>query len=101
MLDEALPQFTRGIHPVSICGQEDAAGAHAVPLRIVHAWWSDTVLHVRLDRGDQAAADANDHRVSGAEMLYGAIEDVAHAGSHRRVLHADAIDAGVTGRPGV
>src|SRR5690242_8100403 len=101
MLHERLAQLARGFHPVRLRWQEHAAGAHAIHRWIVHAWWSDAVLHVRLDRGDEPAADANHHGVRRAEMLLGAIVDGAHTRGHRRVLHADAHDAGVAVEAGI
>ena len=95
MLDECLAQLARGLNPVSIRWQKHAARADAVDLGIVHAWRNGAVLHVRLDGGDQATANANDHGIGGAQVLLGAIVDATHGGGHRGVLHADARDAGV------
>ena len=69
VLDEGLAQLAGGLDPVGVGRQEHAARADAVHLRIVDAWWRHAVVHVRLDRGDQPAADADDHRVGRAQVL--------------------------------
>src|ERR1051326_1675570 len=51
--------------------------------------------------GDQSAADADHHRVTGAESLLAAIVDRTHRAGDGRVLHGDAADAGESARTGV
>src|SRR6266568_1663856 len=101
MLDECLTELARCVHPVGIRWEEHATRADAIGLRILDTWWHGAALHVRLDGGNQATADADDHGVGGAQVLQRAIVNVAHAGGHGGVLHTDAVDAGEAGRAGV
>src|SRR5437879_2391622 len=98
VLDEGTAQLAGRFDPIGVGGQEDAPGADAVGLGIVYPGRGDVVLHVRLDRLDEAPANADDHRIRGAQVLGRAIEDRTHAAGHGRVLHGDAGDARVPRR---
>src|SRR4051795_12174906 len=77
-------------------GKERAATSDSIDLGVVHAWRYGAVAHVRLHGGDDAAAHADHHGVSGTEVFLSAIHYRAHAASHCGVLHGQAADARVT-----
>src|SRR3981081_3714808 len=95
VLDVSFAQLSGGFDPVGILRQNDSARPLTIDLRMLGAVGHDAVFLEFTGSLQDTPSDANDHRITGTQMLSGPIVGGAHTFSDRCVLGRDASNTGV------
>src|SRR5262249_32122954 len=93
--DERPAPLGGRLHPVDTLWQHDAARTRAVQRGVLSAWRQRAIVAQGARGVDQASPGANDHRVTGAQVLFPALVDRPHALGDGLVLQEDTGDARV------
>src|ERR1051326_1546424 len=95
MVHECFLQRARGLCPVRVGGQDYAAGAQTIGAWLVDTWRDASAFAKRCRGRHQTPPGANDHGVSAAEALLGAVIDRPHALGDRVIFERNRGNAGV------